>query len=312
MSQQLALIEPDAPAMPDLSTADVILVNSSAGKDSQVMLDHVAGLAQDAGVLDRVTVLHCDLGDVEWPGTRELAERQASMYGLRFEVRNREQGELLEQIEQRKYSLLARADEAEAEGKPEEAARLRKVPAWPSSSARYCTSDQKRAPARKLITELVGELRLDRPATVVNCLGLRAAESSARAKRPVLAIDPAATSGRRTVTTWHPIHDWSDRQVWQRIADSGVPYHPAYDSGMTRLSCSFCVLASRDDLVTAARLRPAKAAEYLALEQRIGHKFKADLSMAEIVAEAERLGPLPMVNDGSAIRRHLGVTALAA
>lgn len=309
MIEQLSLIAPEAPAQPDLTTADVILVNSSAGKDSQAMLDHVAGLAQDAGVLDRITVLHCDLGDVEWPGTRELAERQAALYGLRFEVRRREQGELLEQIAQRKVSLLARADEAEAVGDLVEAARLRNVPAWPSSSARYCTSDQKRAPARKLITELVGDLSLDRPANVLNCLGLRAAESYARAKRPVLVVDPAATSGRRTVTTWHPIHDWSDREVWQRIADSGVPYHPAYDSGMTRLSCSFCVLASRDDLVTAARLRPAKAAEYLALEQRVGHKFKADLSMAQIVAEAERLGPLPMLSDGSAIRRNLSLAA---
>jgi 3'-phosphoadenosine 5'-phosphosulfate sulfotransferase (PAPS reductase)/FAD synthetase len=294
VSQQLALIEPDAPAMPDLAEADVILINSSAGKDSQVMLDHVVQLATDAKVRDRLTVLHCDLGDVEWPGTRELAERQAAHYGLRFEVRRREQGGLLEQIEQRHHTLRAKGSTA---------------PAWPSSAARYCTSDQKRAPARKLITELVGELGLDRPATVVNCLGLRAAESAARAKRPVLTVDPAATSGRRTVWTWHPIHDWSNRDVWQRIADSGVDYHPAYDSGMTRLSCSFCVLASRDDLVTAARLRPAKAAEYLALEQRIGHRFKNDLSMAEIVAEAERLGPLPMVSDGSAIHRHLRLAA---
>jgi 3'-phosphoadenosine 5'-phosphosulfate sulfotransferase (PAPS reductase)/FAD synthetase len=258
------------------------------------MLDHVVRLAADAGVSDRLTVLHCDLGDVEWPGTRELAERQAAHYGLRFEVRHREQGGLLQQIEERNHKLRAKGSTA---------------PAWPSSAVRYCTSDQKRAPARKLITELVGELNLDRPAQVVNCLGMRAAESAARAKRPVLSLDPVATSGRRTVWTWHPIHDWSDRQVWQRIADSGIEYHPAYDSGMTRLSCSFCVLASRNDLVTAARLRPMKAREYLALEQRLGHRFKNDLSMAEIVAEAERLGPLPMVSDGSAIRRNVGLAA---
>ncbi|MER5641904.1 phosphoadenosine phosphosulfate reductase family protein [Kitasatospora sp. NPDC002227] len=278
----------------DLSTADVILLNSSAGKDSQAMLDWAVELADKAGVRDRITVLHCDLGDVEWPGTRELARRQAEHYGLRFEVRHREQGGLLQQIEERHHTLRAKGSTA---------------PAWPSSSAKFCTSDQKRGPARKLITELVTELDLDRPAFVVNGLGLRAAESSARAKRLATAIDPAATSGRRTVLTWHPILDWSDRDVWQRIADSGVDYHPAYDSGMTRLSCSFCILASRADLVTAARLRPAKAAEYLALEQRLGHTFKMGLSMAEIVAEAERLGPLPMVSDGSALRRNLALAA---
>jgi 3'-phosphoadenosine 5'-phosphosulfate sulfotransferase (PAPS reductase)/FAD synthetase len=49
-----------------------------------------------------------------------------------------------------------------------------------------------------------------------------------------------------------PIHDWTEEQVWQRIRASGVPYHPACDQGMTRLSCSLCVLASRADLVRAA------------------------------------------------------------
>jgi hypothetical protein len=40
-----------------------------------------------AGVLHRVCVLHCDLGDVEWPGVLDLARRQADHYGVRFEVR---------------------------------------------------------------------------------------------------------------------------------------------------------------------------------------------------------------------------------
>jgi 3'-phosphoadenosine 5'-phosphosulfate sulfotransferase (PAPS reductase)/FAD synthetase len=247
--------------MPDLTNADVILVNSSGGKDSQAMLDYVAELVTAAGVLDRVTVLHCDLGHVEWPGTRELAEQQAAHYGFRFEVRKRTQGPLLEQVRQRGM--------------------------WPSSAARYCTSDQKRGPARKLITELVAELDIEgRPATVLNCLGLRAEESAGRAKKPVLAVDPAATSGRRTVTTWHPILHWTEAQVWERIKKSGVPHHPAYDAGMRRLSCSLCVLASKEDLVLAARLRPELAAEYAELEAEIGHRFRMDMSMADIICAA--------------------------
>lgn len=310
MAQQLALEMPTSPTpIPDLPAADVFLVNSSGGKDSQAMLDYVVQLADTAGVRDRITVLHCDLGDVEWPGTHELAQRQAAHYGLRFEVRRREQGLLLEQVSQRKASLLARADRIEQGDdqnppNPQEAERIRNMRPWPSSMSRWCTSDQKRAPARKLITQLVAELNLDRPATVINCLGLRAAESHARAQRPILAVDPAATSGTRTTWTWHPIHTWTDQDVWQRIADSGVPYHPAYDSGMNRLSCSFCVLADRNSLVTAARLRPDLAAEYVAREELVGHPFRLGLSMTEVIAEAERLGPLPLASDGAALRRH--------
>ncbi|WP_228714242.1 phosphoadenosine phosphosulfate reductase domain-containing protein [Prauserella endophytica] len=246
---------------PDLAAYDVILVNSSGGKDSQAMLDVVCTLAQRAGVLDRVTVLHCALGHVEWPGTSELARTQAEHYGVRYEERHREQGLLLDQVCRR--------------GK------------WPSASARYCTSDQKRGPARKIITQLVAELGdLDRPARVLNCMGLRAEESRARLRKSPLSRDEAASSGRRIVDTWLPIHDWTEDQVWQRIRQSGVPYHPAYDQGMTRLSCSLCVLASRADLIRAAQLRPDLAAEYATLETEIGHRFRNDMSMSDIITAA--------------------------
>jgi hypothetical protein len=55
---------------------------------------------------------------------------------------------------------------------------------------------------------------------------------------------------------------------------------------MTRLSCSLCVLASRADLVRAAQLRPTLAAEYAELEAEIGHRFRNDMSMADIIAAA--------------------------
>ncbi|WP_217281333.1 phosphoadenosine phosphosulfate reductase domain-containing protein [Kibdelosporangium persicum] len=103
-----------------------------------------------------------------------------------------------------------------------------------------------------------------------------------------MSRDEAASSGRRTVDTWLPIHDWTESQVWQRIRTSGVPYHPAYDQGMTRLSCSLCVLGSRADLVRAAQLRPPLAAEYAELEAEIGHRFRNDQSMAEIITAAEQ------------------------
>jgi 3'-phosphoadenosine 5'-phosphosulfate sulfotransferase (PAPS reductase)/FAD synthetase len=98
-----------------------------------------------------------------------------------------------------------------------------------------------------------------------------------------LAYDESASSGRRAVFTCLPIHPWSDDEVWSYIRQSGVPYHSAYDQGMRRLSCSLCVLSARADLIRAAQLRPDLAQEYRDLEERIGHRFRADLSMAEII-----------------------------
>lgn len=246
---------------PDLASYDVILVNSSAGKDSQAMLIHVVELADAAGVeRARIVVVHADLGRVEWQGTRDLAEQQAAAYGLRFEVVRRERGDLLDQIEARGM--------------------------FPSSTARYCTSDQKTSQVAKLMTRLAAEHRAagnTGPIRILNCLGIRADESPARAKKAAFGPDSAATNGRRIVDRWLPIFDWSTDEVWTTIRRSGLPHHPAYDAGMPRLSCVFCVLAGQKELVLAARLNPELAAEYVAVEQRIGYTFKADLSMARIV-----------------------------
>lgn len=248
---------------PDLTQYDVILVNSSAGKDSQCMLDLVAGMARDAGVLDRVVVAHADLGRVEWEGTRELAERQARHYGVRFEAVSRSGPDLLDQV------------------------RIRGR--WPASNARYCTSDFKRGPIRKLMTHLVRELEPGRPARILNCMGLRAEESPARAKKPDFRRDEAASNGRREVDEWLPIRDWKLGEVWSRIRASGAPWHPAYDAGMSRLSCVFCVLAKKSDLETAARLNPGLLLEYAAVEREIGHDFKHRLPIASLLpAEAVR------------------------
>lgn len=245
---------------PDLTTYDVIVVNSSAGKDSQAMLDVVVELATAAGVRERIVVVHADLGRVEWKGTRELAERQATHYGLPFEAVKRTQNDLLAHVEARRL--------------------------WPSSNARYCTSDHKRGPVGTVITRLAAAVRLreGRPARVLNCLGLRAQESTARKNKVPFERDRRASNSYRVVDTWLPIHDWTVDQVWARIKASGVEHHPAYDLGMPRLSCCFCVFAPKSALMIAGRHNPELLAEYAALEVRIGHKFRKDLAIADVQA----------------------------
>ncbi len=238
--------------MPTVSllSYDVILVNSSAGKDSQAMLDVIVEQARAEGVMDRVVVVHCDLGRVEWAGTRELAEKQAKHYGLRFEVVSRPQGDLLTQVEQRGM--------------------------WPSSAARYCTSDHKRGQVRVLLTKLTNEVwaRAGRQARILNCMGLRAQEGRERAKKVPFQFDAGASNGRRHVDNYLPIFTWTVEQVWARIKASGVAYHQAYDLGMERLSCVFCVFASKTDLMVAGKHNRELLAEYVAVEERIGHDFK--------------------------------------
>jgi 3'-phosphoadenosine 5'-phosphosulfate sulfotransferase (PAPS reductase)/FAD synthetase len=245
----------------DLAGFDAILVNSSAGKDSQVSLDLMATAARAQRVLDRVTVLHCDLGAVEWPGVVDLAAAQAAHYGLRFVTVRRERGGLLDLVRARGQ--------------------------WPSHRARFCTSSLKREPSRRFLTQLVAGLGLDRPARILSTLGLRAEESPARSRRPPFALDAGASNlTRRHVWTVLPVHDWTHAQVWSRIRAAGVPHHPAYAAGMRRLSCSLCPLAARADIVRACQLRPGLARRYLAVEREIRQPFRPGLWLHEAYAQA--------------------------
>ncbi|MFE7395038.1 phosphoadenosine phosphosulfate reductase family protein [Streptomyces sp. NPDC057582] len=92
------------------------------------------------------------------------------------------------------------------------------------------TSTLKRDKANVLLTAIVAALGLDRQALVINCLGIRAAESPARSRKLPLSIDARTSNGKRLVLTWHPIFALSDTEIWQEIAAEGLEYHPAYDA----------------------------------------------------------------------------------
>lgn len=99
---------------------------------------------------------------------------------------------------------------------------------------------------------------------------------------------------------WLPVHDWDAKQVWERIASADTRPHPVYAAGMPRLSCRFCVLASCSALVLAARLDPDGAERRAAMEERMGHHFRNDLAMRDIVAEAKTAAGPVAVEDWAA------------
>ncbi|MEU2258469.1 phosphoadenosine phosphosulfate reductase family protein [Nocardia xishanensis] len=279
---------------PELLSYDHYLISISGGKDSQCGLDVLAELFGAAGVLDRVTTVHADMGRSDWPGTVELAREHAEHYGLRHVLVSRTGCDLLDRVAER--------------GK------------WPDRNRRWCTSDFKRGPIRRVMTALVAESRtagvIDRPVRVLNIMGHRAQESPERRNKSPFVHEPGRTclcpncrkaraqgcpskgsvsNSRRHVDTWLPIHAWTLEQVWARIAAAGTRVHPAYAAGFPRASCVFCVLSSRSALVRAAQLFPDLAARHATVEAQIGHRFRADRSMAEIIAEAAATaGPSPI------------------
>jgi 3'-phosphoadenosine 5'-phosphosulfate sulfotransferase (PAPS reductase)/FAD synthetase len=252
---------------PDLTAYDWIEVSTSAGKDSLAMLWLIAMLARTAGVLHRVVAVHADLGRAEWPGTAEIARKQAEHLGVRFELVRRPQGDLLDLVRHYKH--------------------------WPKPDSRYCTAMLKRGQILRVLTALAAETRRSRPkgdkrpVKILNCIGLRAEESPGRAKQPSLKRDPRASGkgGRKLVDIWLPIQDMPEAEVWGSCRASGAPMHPAYAAGLPRASCILCIYAPRDALLIAGRANPDLLAEYVALEKEIGHDFKHRLPIAQVAAD---------------------------
>jgi len=316
MSEPLEAVAVEGPYVPSLESYDWIVVSTSAGKDSQAMLDYVCGLAEAAGVLDRVVAVHCDLGRVEWKGTRELAEAQAARYGVRFVAVWRQQGDLLQHIEQMGFFPRPTTRYCTSDHKRDQISRvlttlatearggdlLEQVEArgmWPSPRQRYCTSDQKRGPGLRLFTALTKVS--GRPVRILSCRGMRAQESPARAKLVAFQRDERASNGRRAVDAWLPIHDWSVDAVWARIRSGRTAdlVHEAYGLGMPRLSCVFCIFAPKAALVLAGKHNRELLDEYVRVEEKIGHRFRLDVSLGE-VRDAVRAGsPAEAVADWS-------------
>jgi len=261
---------------PDLSSYDWILVNSSAGKDSEAALHMlVAEADRQSFPRDRIVVVHANLGRCEWKGVEALARRQAERYGLRFEVTQRFNGESILEYAQRRGM-------------------------WPSSGSRWCTSEFKRTPCGRVVTALDRELRsVTRQAqvNVLNVFGFRREESRARAKYPSFAARTLGSTKSRTVDTWNPIIDWREEHVWTLISNEGLEYHSAYDLGMPRLSCVFCIFAPEHALKIAGRANPELLDEYAAVEAEIGHTFKADFAIGDVAAALKKeRDPKPPTN----------------
>ena len=318
MSQTSLFAAPRADADPivlaALAAGAVLSVSVSGGKDSQAMLSHLVRTRRAAGWPGPAEIVHADLNEAdgtgaEWPQTPAHVEATARETGWPLVVVRRGKGGLVSRIEERAATLAGT-------GKP----------IWPSAAMRYCTSDLKRGPVQKHLRTHGRTGTGSCTALVVSAMGMRAGESHARAKRPVVAVDTAISANvyrgltpadalarhlnapaGRLVLSWQPLHDWGEADVWAELDTSaadlarrrtlhasghareafdGWRAHIAYILGNARLSCALCVLGSRSDLVNGARHNPALAARYADLEAQTGYTFRADLSIADVIAEA--------------------------
>lgn len=254
-----------------ISQGAIFYVSHSGGKDSQAMYSKVMGLVPE----DQIVVVHSDLGDVEWTGVKDHIKDTIKhpLNVVKAVWKDGTEKTLLDYV---RHRFSVRPD----------------APSWPSSAARWCTSELKTGPLYKFMRH---DMKAKGALLAVNCMGLRAEESSARAKKQDWCLNKNLSKAGRTVYDWLPIHHLTVGEVFATIADAGQKPFWAYESGNERLSCIFCIMGSRNDIAHGARKNPKLFAKYIAMEKETGYSVfhketleqRAGLTLDELINAAK-------------------------
>lgn len=214
----------------------IFYVSHSGGKDSQAMYS----LIKTVVPAEQIVVVHADLGEVEWEGVQEHiknnVEHQVNVV--------RANKTFLGMVEKRGM--------------------------WPSAAYRQCTSDLKRGPIFKFIRN---DLKARGATIAINCMGLRAQESSSRAKKEPFIYNKIQSCNNRVIRhvyNWLPIFHFTTSEVFQAIKNAAQEPFWAYEKN-ERLSCVFCIMGCKNDLRHGAEQRPELYKKYVELEKKIGH-----------------------------------------
>ncbi len=97
-------------------------------------------------------------------------------------------------------------------------------PATPWSGPDHCCSTEKVAALERALDSAQAWIT-----------GIRREQSTSRATAQLVEWD-----GRRDMWKYNPLVAWTEQELWERIADRGLPYHPLHDSGYASIGCAPC------------------------------------------------------------------------
>jgi phosphoadenosine phosphosulfate reductase len=65
--------------------------------------------------------------------------------------------------------------------------------------------------------------------------GIRREQAATRANVEFVEWDD-----KRAMWKYNPLADWTEGEIWRRIAERQLPYHPLHDQGYTSIGCAPC------------------------------------------------------------------------
>lgn len=218
----------------------------SGGKDSVAMALSTFEYLDAIGHEGPRVLVHADLGDpdpslsVEWTDSLPTCQRLADRLGLELIVVRRAAGGMMKRWQGRWANNVRRYVNLEC---------VKVILPWSTPSMRFCTSELKSAPiAAALVKRFPGQ-------TIISAAGIRRAESRQRSGAKTAQVNKRLDH-KSTGTTgldWNPIAEWTERDVYAYCAARGFDLHEGYARyGMSRISCRFCIMAQRSDLVASS------------------------------------------------------------
>lgn len=212
----------------------------SGGKDSVVAAIETTRYLDARDHTGPRVLIHSDLGRVEWRDSLPACERLAEHLGLELLVVRRERGDMMARWLQRFHDNMARYQAMQT---------VQLILPWSTPGMRFCTSELKTAIiCRSLVAAFPGR-------SILSVAGIRREESTARKKAEPSKVQNKLTSKTKQTSgyDWLPILDYCLEDVWRVHEREKFCPHMAYAGGNTRVSCVFCIMSSRPDLLASSR-----------------------------------------------------------
>lgn len=163
---------------------------------------------------------------------------------------------------------------------------VRRKGTFPSRLRRFCTEELKVKPIKAHLATL------DDP---VNTIGVRRAESKARANLPRWEEWGAANCD-----VWRPLIDWSEADVIGMHKRHGLAPNPLYLKGATRVGCWPCIFSRKAEIRLIADLSPDRVKEIVVLETDVQAAARARYAAKGETLESKGYHPPTFFHRGPA------------
>ena len=246
-------------------------IGVSGGKDSSVMAHVLQEYLDSIGHTGPRLLIHCDLGPlIEWRESLPMCQHLADQLGLELVVLHKD---MIGRWKKRWADNLRRYTDLRC---------VKLIMPWSAAGLlRFCTAESKLDPIAKELTHRFPGSAILSPS------GIRRDESTQRKKALICKAQPRLIRKKLQTTgfDWHPILDWTLADVLAYHQVRGIALHPAYTRWKcTRVSCVYCVLASRENLYRASLCEDNHAGyrELVALEIRSTFSFQSGYWLGDI------------------------------